>query len=678
MSPLVNIGGVFPSFLLVWLFTLIAFGLFGYRVYILVRLLMMGQPDDSRFKNLGRRIVDFFVYVVGQKSVVRDPFPGLVHLVIFIGFLVFALGFLFMWLRGLFPILPIVDTIEEGNVFALLLDIMAVVVFLALLVAAFRRYIIRPARLDNTPEAAIILLLIFGVVSTFTLMTAGRLMVDSAGGEWSPVALTLAGLFKSWGWDASAGATMFVGFWWAHLVIVLGFLDFIVYSKHMHLLGCPVNEFFRTYEPRGRLSTLDLENSETFGVVTMKDYTWKQLLDLYACTECGRCKENCPTNLTQKPLVPKDLIQDLKHHLLEVGPSVLKAEDARKRAVAKADGGEAMVDFPPLLENVVKKDTVWACTTCGYCQEHCPVAIEHPPKIIDLRRNLVLMESDFPSELKPFFKNMETQGNPWEISNTTRGDWAKPLGVPTLSENPNPEILYWVGCSGSFDDRNKKVSAAFARVLKAANVNFAILGPEEKCCGDAVRRIGNEYLFQMLAQENVETLNGYGVKKIVAQCPHCVNTLANEYPAFGGNYEVVHYSQYVRELMAEGRLKVSKLVEQSVCYHDPCYLGRYAKVYDAPREILSAVPGIKVLEMWRNRDKSFCCGGGGGRAWMEEHLGTRINLMRMDDALKTNPTVIGTACPYCLQMFEDAITAKGVGETVKAMDLIELVDRSLP
>lgn len=676
MSPLGEIFGVFPSFLLVWLLSIIAVGLFLLRVNTLVRLLALGQPEN-RFKDWGRRIVDFVIYVGGQKAVVRDPFPGLIHLFIFMGFIVYAFGFLFMWLRGLFPFLPIVDTIEEGNVFALLLDIFAVIVFLALLIAAFRRYIIRPARLDNTPEAAIILLLIFGVISTFTLMTAGRLVVDSHGAEWSPVSFAIAGVLKSWGVDATAGATMFVGFWWVHLIIVLGFMDFIVYSKHMHLLGCPANEFFRSYEPRGRLTTLDLENSESFGVVTIKDYTWKQLLDLYACTECGRCKENCPTNLTQKPLVPKDLIQDLKHHLLEVGPKVLKAEAARKKAAANADGGAAVAEFPPLLEEVIQKETAWACTTCGYCQEHCPVAIEHPQKVIDLRRNLVLMESDFPSELKPFFKNMETQGNPWEISNTTRGDWAKALDVKTLSDNPEAEILYWVGCSGSFDDRNKKVSAALARTLKAAGVNFAILGPEEKCCGDSVRRIGNEYLFQMLAQENVEVLNGYGVKKIVAQCPHCVNTLANEYPVFGGKYEVVHYSQFVKDLIAQGRLKLTKPIQQTVCYHDPCYLGRYAKVYDDPREVLAAIPGVGVAEMWRNRDKSFCCGGGGGRAWMEEHIGTRINLMRMDDALKTNPNIIGTACPYCLQMFEDAITAKGVGESIKAMDLIELVDRAI-
>jgi Fe-S oxidoreductase len=305
------------------------------------------------------------------------------------------------------------------------------------------------------------------------------------------------------------------------------------------------------------------------------------------------------------------------------------------------------------------------------------VAIEHLQKIIDLRRNLVLMESEFPAELKGFFKSMEAQGNPYQMNAASRADWAKELGVPTLAENPNPDVLYWVGCAGSFDDRNKKVSVALARVLKAAGVNFAILGSEEKCCGDPVRRIGNEYIFQMLAMENIEVMNGYGVKKIVTQCPHCANALLNDYPQFGGNYEVVHYSEYVQQLISKGKVWVSKPLQAKLTFHDPCYLGRYKQVYEDPRDLLKAIPGIEFKEMERNRAKSFCCGGGGGRAFMEEHLGERINLMRMDEALKTRPDVIGTACPYCLSMFEDAITAKGAEESVKAMDIIELIADSV-
>jgi Fe-S oxidoreductase len=678
MSPLGEVFGIVPAWVVAWVVACVAFGVFWHRVYVLIRLLALGQPED-RFTELPRRCLVLAVRVLGQTAVVRDRFIGLVHVFIFAGFIVYAFGFLFMLLHGLFPFLPVIDTIEEGNAFALLLDVFAVITFAAILVAAFRRYVVRPARLDSSRDALVILLLIFGVLSTYVLMSAGRLLANSAGAEWSPVSSVVANALSAFGVDAAAGAAMFVGFWWLHLIIVLGFMNFIVYSKHMHLLGCPANEFFESFRPRGELSTLDLENSETFGVVTITDYSWKQLLDLYACTECGRCQENCPTAQSHKPLVPKQLIADLKHHLLTVGPGMLgaKAQAKNGTAVAYAEGGEALADFPPLVDNVITKDTVWACTTCGYCQEHCPVSIEHPQKIIDLRRSLVLMETDFPSELRPFFKNMETQGNPYQISLLTRADWARDMAVPTLAENPGAEILYWVGCAGSFDDRNKKVSRSLVKILKAAGVNFAIPGTEEKCCGDPVRRIGNEYMFQMLAMENIETLNGYNVKKIVAQCPHCVNTLLNEYPQFGGHFEVVHATEYVHELISQGRVWVSKPVSEAVCFHDPCYLGRYNKVYDAPRDILKAIPSVQLREFGRNRDKSFCCGGGGGRAFMEEHIGERINVMRMDEALKAKPSIIGTACPYCLSMFEDAISARGGEGSIKAMDILELVGQSI-
>jgi Fe-S oxidoreductase len=400
----------------------------------------------------------------------------------------------------------------------------------------------------------------------------------------------------------------------------------------------------------------------------MPEFTWKQLLDLDACTRCGRCQDRCPAYLTEKPLSPKKLIQDLKTHLQKERP-ILLGNGKEKEAQA----------LTPIMGNAITDDELWSCTSCMSCMEQCPVFIEQVPKVVDLRRYLVMMESSFPPEVAGVFKNMEVNSNPWGIGLSKRGDWAKALGVKILSEAEDKEIdvLYYVGCSGSFDDRNKRVATAFAQILQAAGVRFAILGPEEKCCGDSARRMGNEYLFQQLAQENIAAMQQYGVKTVVATCPHGYNIIKNEYPQLGGVFQVYHHTEFIARLVAEGRLKLANPVNQKVAFHDSCYLGRYNSIYDQPRTVMTTIPGITLREMERNRERSFCCGAGGGRMWMEEHLGTRINHSRFEDAVKTGAGMIGTACPFCLTMLEDATKDKEMEESIKVRDVTEVVLESL-
>ena len=429
------------------------------------------------------------------------------------------------------------------------------------------------------------------------------------------------------------------------------------------------------------------ESLEEYGVSRVDGFTRWQLLDLYACAECGRCQDHCPAWLSGKPLSPKLLMTKLKDHLDEVGPGLRRAAAVnRKGDKAETGGGAApaastapaaTADLPSMIGDVISEDELWACTTCWSCQEQCPVQNEHVNKVVDMRRALVLDLGEFPQEAQLACRNVEKNGNPWGIGAHTRGDWAKELDVPAFDPDAPPEYLYWVGCAGAFDDRAVRVSKAFTTLLQEAGVSFAVLGPDETCCGDPMRRIGNEYLFQMLAQQNVETMNELGVKKIVATCPHCMNTLKNEYPAFGGRYEVVHHTELLAGLLKRGRLKpgagVSGAATGRVAYHDSCYLGRYQEQYEAPRDVLRAVSGVSVLEPKRTRSKSLCCGAGGGRMWMEEEAGHRVNELRVGQLLETSPDLIGVNCPYCLTMMEDGLGIVAPDGGVRVMDLAEIL-----
>jgi len=468
-------------------------------------------------------------------------------------------------------------------------------------------------------------------------------------------------LISTLGLSITAKSFLAMLFFRIHFFLVLGFFAHIPFSKLFHIISSPLNMIYRSLNPKGALSHMDLEDeeAESFGVTKIQEFTWKQLLDLDACTRCGRCQDFCPAYLTEKPLSPKNIILDLKSHLHERGK---KSDEA-----------------PSLVGNIIQEDTLWACTTCRNCMEHCPVYVEHVDKIIDMRRSQVLMESKFPEELMEAFRGLEKNSNPWGLGFDGRVEWAKELEVPILSEMQGEEIdyLFFVGCIRSYDDRNKKVAMAMARILNHLGVKFAILGVEEGCCGDPARRVGNEYLYQILAQTNIETFSKYKIKKILTTCPHCYNTIKNEYPQLGFSCEVKHHTEFLAEHVTSGRLKLNRAITKKMTYHDPCYLGRYGGIYEEPRRVLNAISSLDLKEMKRSEKESFCCGAGGGWMWMDEKIGKRLNIQRLEDALETDPEWISTACPFCVTMFDDAIKSKDKEESLKIWDIAEIVELAL-
>jgi Fe-S oxidoreductase len=458
-------------------------------------------------------------------------------------------------------------------------------------------------------------------------------------------------------------------FWWMHIGLVLMFLNYLPYSKHLHVLTSIPNVYFASLQPKGALTPINL-NDETltkFGVSDMEDLTWKQLLDGYTCTECGRCESVCPAHLTGKPLSPRKIIVDTRRRTTEKSPVMIAGQLEANQEIANNT----------LLDNFISEEELWSCTTCMACVHECPVMIEHVDEIVDMRRALVLNESRFPPEVKTVFDNLERNFTPWGFSHSTRADWAEGLEIPKMAEvgdAKNVDVLFWVGCAGAYDARYKKVSVAFSKLMKQAGIKFAILGTEEKCNGDAARRMGNEYLAQTMMTENIETLNRYNVKKIVATCPHCFHSLKKEYPQFGGNFEVVHHTDFLNQLVEEGKLKIDekKKSAETITYHDSCYLGRYNNVIDTPRNTLTAT-GANLVEMPRSKDKGLCCGAGGGRMWMEETIGKRINIERSEEAIATGASTVASACPFCMTMMNDGVKSKEASEKVQVKDIAEIL-----
>jgi Fe-S oxidoreductase len=669
----------------------IALAFFVWAVSRRVQYVMIGRPE-SRFDRPITRTLGFVALVFGQKKLFKER-VGIIHFFIFWGFIVIAFGTLQIIAEGIHP--GFTFPWAESYAFLFIKDLLSLIVLAGLLVIAYIRYVVRKTRLEPSAEAGIILGLIFFLILSEFFYSGFTYALDpTPASEGAFVATAIAGWVAGLSDSAlELGRTIL---WWIHVVLLLAFLVYIPISKHMHLIMCPVNEWLRNLKPRGaQIVALDLENEdiEEFGVSKVQGFTTKQLLDVYACAECGRCQEHCPATQSGKALNPKLLMTKLKEHLDETGGAMRQAGKAAGKAAdttaAAAKVATAEAPEKALIGDVFSEDEIWACTTCYSCQEQCPVQNEHINKIIDMRRNLVLDLGEFPAEAQLACRNIEKNSNPWGVGNQNRANWAKELDVPVAGEGELGEYLYWVGCAGSFDDRNQKVSKAIVRLLREAGVSFSILGGKEKCCGDPARRIGNEYLFQSLAQENIATMNGLGVKKIIAQCPHCLNTIKNEYPAFGGDYEVIHHTQLLADLLKQGRLKLgngpglgdsdaSGALGARVAYHDSCYLGRYQHEYDAPRQVLKAVAGVTVLEAERNKSKSVCCGAGGGRMWMEEEPEHRVNEMRVGQLLEEQPEIIGVNCPYCLTMVEDGIGSKGKGDTVRAMDLAEILVARLP
>lgn len=638
-------------------------GAFARRALLLARLVRMGKPVD-RSDDVPLRLRNEAVVVLGQRKLFQRLVPGLVHALIFWGFLV------------LFPtiLMALLGAVDEGwtlpwlarqGWFAFLVDLFSLLVLAGVLAAVWIRKVQRPRRFEGSHlgEADLILAWIAGIVLTLLAWHASRIALglNEAPDAWAPVSDTIAGLF---GGGTATDVLERVSVW-AHVLLVLGFLAYLPHSKHLHIATAAVNVFFGRTRARGRLEPLDFEAEDEadlrFGSATVADMTWKQMVDTMSCTECGRCQDVCPAYATGKELSPKLLIMSLRDQLFAEGPKVLAARN----------GGEP---FEPsaLVPNAVSDDVVWDCVTCGACVHECPVSIEHVDHIVDLRRHLVMVESRFPAEAGTMLRDVERSSNPWGKPQAERADWAEGLDVRVLQPGePPPEVLYWVGCAASFDERARLTARSTAKLLQAAGVDFAILGPRESCSGDPARRMGNEYTFQTFAQQNVATMNEAGVKKIVASCPHCFNTLANEYPDFGGSYEVVHHTELLAELLQEGKLQPVAGSEE-ITYHDSCYLARHNDIVSAPREIVSRIG--KPLEMARSGKRAFCCGAGGAHMWMEER-GGQINEERAREAVATGAGTLAVACPFCTVMLDDGVRQNGA--EMRVADVATLLAESL-
>jgi Fe-S oxidoreductase len=610
----------------------------------------------------------------GQRRVLdrEERLAGILHAVLFAAFLVLALRTVTLFGIGFaegFHLPGLAPTSPVGRAYGVMKDVLVLGALASAVGLLWRRIVTRPARLTLSWEGTLVLAFIVGLMATEIVFDGSERLLAGAPPSGTAPAGSLGALALSGFRPATAHAIGWASFW-LHLVIILVFLNLLPHGKHFHVVTALPNVFLRAVSSgSAALRKLDLESEDsTFGTATLRDLSWKEGLDLYSCTECGRCETRCPTHITGKPLSVKALNLALKHHL--VGEALV----LRGTAQGQATDAPTSSAPSPLVGEVISADTVWACTTCGWCETACPVFIENIPRIVDLRRYQVLVEAAAPDEAARVFKNIETQGNPWGIGSNKRAEWCEDLAVPRAADGGEFEYLFFVGCAGAFDDRQKKVSRAIVCLLREARVSFAILGEEETCTGDAARRLGNEYLFQMQARSLVEKLNGRGVKKILVQCPHCLNSLKNELPPFGGNYEVVHHAELLERLVADGRLRLGAAESQgAITFHDPCYLARHNGVIDAPRNVLASA-GLKVTEMPNRGRTGFCCGAGGGRMWLEETIGARVNRTRADEACATlggTGTVVA-ACPFCITMLKDGIADGGHDDSVRVLDIAEI------
>lgn len=687
----------FFAFLLV---TAYAIGLFVYLVKTRITYIKLGKKAefDSAVKE---RLNNIKTMVFGQKKLMKDKKSGLIHVMLFYGFLLVQFGAIdYIW-KGIKPgsHLPL-GPLYPG--FTFFQELVAVMILIAVFWAFHRRYVEKLVRLKRGFMAGIVLIFIGGLMVTVLLGNGMNMIYYGNDPSWTEPVASLIALSFSWMGKTAALVTFYVA-WWLHLLFLLAFLVYIPQGKHAHLIAGPANVYLHRLDKPGKLTPIDFEDEtqETFGVGNIEDFTQLQLVDLYACVECGRCTNMCPATGTGKLLSPMDLIIKLRDHLTNYGASVTSKQPwvpsfafkntvGNQLALASASEGaqEAAATAevqPSLIGGVITEEEIWSCTTCRNCEDQCPVMNEHVEKIIDLRRYLVLMEGKMDADAQRAMQNIERQGNPWGISRKERENWRdarEDVYVPTVRElkkkDEDFEYLLWVGAMGSFDNRSQKITLAFAKLLNEAGVKFAILGNREKNSGDTPRRLGNEFLYQELASNNIAEFEKRGVKKIVTIDPHAYNTFLNEYPDLGmKDIEVYHHTELLYELVKAGKLVPKHEVNETITFHDSCYLGRYNEVYDPPREILKSIQGVKLVEMERNRDTGMCCGAGGGLMWMEEETGHRINVSRTEQALEVNPSVISTGCPYCLTMLSDGTKAKEVEDRVHTYDVAEILEKAV-
>ena len=658
----------------------------GYLAYGLARRVRMwrtGQPED-RFNAWGTRLRGALTQSVLHGRIVRrrNLYGGLMHFGIFYGFVTLLIGTIIVLIEDDITVPIFHYSFYRGGFYLgykLAMNLAGLLVIAGVMMALARRLVRRPATQETSADDLVLLAFLVLLVVQGYVLGALRLAVQQdPWAPWSFVSYWLSAPLR--GLSTGALKAIHQLNWWIHFLTTFAFLAYFAYSKMIHVFTSLTNVFFRRLKPRGELAPIEnLEEAESFGLAHLEDFTWAQLMNVDACMHCGRCLEYCPTFNTDKPLRPRDLVLEIAGYMADSG-GIFSGELGEGANSARFRWGEG--PERELIGGVVSTEELWDCTTCGACMEQCPVFIEHVPLIVGMRRNLVLEQGEFPAEVTNVFTNLERVGSPYQFPPNQRDMWAKKLDQPVrvmaeaAAEEAAVEVLFFVGCLGSFDSRNQRTTVALARILQAAGINFAILGKEESCTGDPARRIGNEYLAQMMARQTVETLNHYSFKKIVTACPHCFNAIKNEFPQIGGNYEVVHHSQLLRQLIAEGRITLdpaSDVARGKVTYHDPCYLGRYNSVYDDPRGIVSALPGVELTEMPRNRNQSFCCGGGGGRLFMEETRGSRINRARVTEAIETGATTLAASCPFCMTMFEDGIMGVGASDTFQVRDIAELV-----
>jgi Fe-S oxidoreductase/nitrate reductase gamma subunit len=633
----------------------VAIAIFAYGMWQRIQLWRAGLPED-RLDRIPLRLKLVAKHALGQARVLSQAYPGVMHATMFWGFLALFMGTVLATIDWDIT-LPLFDYKLLKGPFYLFyettLDLFGLFFVIGLGMAVWRRFVVRPHRVDPTPRFAKVLALLFVINVTGFVMEACRLAVaQPAWGPWSPVGYALGRAMLAVGMEEGALRATHLAVWLFHAVISLGFIAVVPYSYFMHLITTPLNIFFSKLTPRGEIRKIDnIEEAESLGVSKLEEFSWKRRLDFDACVECGRCQAACPAYMAGTALSPKQIIVKLKHHMHGALPG-------------------------PIHGELIKAEELWACTTCMACVQECPAFIDIVDTIIDLRRYLALSEGALPSTAPQSLQNIQRAGNPWGLPAGERMAWAHGLDVPLMEPGKEVEYLYWVGCSASYDKRNQAIARSVVAILTKAGVSFGVM-QEERCHGEVARRLGEEYLYQTLQSENVEAINQYRFRKVITHCPHCFNTIKNEFPQFGGTYEVLHHSQVIAELIAAGRVKPIKRIEGVVAFHDSCYLGRYNGIMEAPRQVARAVPGLRVIDPPRSRERGLCCGGGGGHMWMEVPSRKRVNVIRTEELLETGATVVGTACPFCLAMVDLGRKVKEAEERLAVKDVSELVAESL-